>query len=154
MKSALLERAPAGATGFGPSSFGAPAPSSPATGNWCVVPRCTIKAEKCQGGLKIRCSCDDEVSCATLQNLCKMLADGTCSCCCTLNGISVCQCNLTLGICTCEYTKDGVCITCKSGDKACCEIIQSCCDCLSKCLESGCCCYVSFHNTPVCCGCC
>jgi hypothetical protein len=47
-----------------------------------------------------------------------------------------------------------VCITCKSGDKACCELIQACCDCLSKCLDSGCFCYVSFHNTPVCCGCC
>jgi hypothetical protein len=83
-----------------------------------------------------------------------MLADGMCSCCCTLNGIAVCQCNLACGICTCESTKDGVCITCKSGDKACCEIIQACCDCLSQCLHSGCCCYVSFHNTPVCCGCC
>jgi len=154
MKSAMLERAPMGATGFASSSMGAPAPSSPATGNWCVVPRCTMKVEKCAGGMKLRCSCDDEVSCGTLQNLCKMLCDGMCSCCCTMNGICVCQCNLTMGICTCEYTKDGVCITCKSGDKACCEMIQACCDCLSKCLESGCCCYVSFHNTPVCCGCC
>ena len=147
MSSAILERAPIGATGFGTSGLGASAPSSPGTGNWCVVPRCTIKVEKCQGGLKLKCHCDDEVSAATLQNLCKMLGDGLCSCCCTLNGISICQCNLACGICTCEVTKDGVCITCKSGDKA-------CCDCLSGCLDAGCCCYVSFHNTPVCCGSC
>ena len=69
-----------------------------------------------------------------------------------MNGICVCQCNLAMGICTVECTKDGVCITCKSGDKACCEMVQACCDCLAKCLDSGCCCYVSFHNTPVCCG--
>ena len=123
--------------GSEPTGFSAPAPAAPGTGNWCVVPRCTIKVEKCQGGMKIKCACDDEVSCATLQNLCKMLADGMCSCCCTLNGICVCQCNLACGICTCECTKDGVCITCKSGDKACCEMIQACCDCLSKCLECG-----------------
>ena len=96
-----------------------------------------MKVEKCQGGMKINCKCDDEVSCATLQNLCKMLCDGMCSCCCTLNGMSVCQCNLTCGICTCECTKDGVCITCKSGDKACCDMIQACCDCLSKCLRAA-----------------
>ncbi|MEX0678672.1 MAG: hypothetical protein WD063_16450 [Pirellulales bacterium] len=113
-----------------------------------------MKVEKCPGGLKLKCSCDDEISAATLQNLCKMLGDGLCSCSCTLNGISICQCHLACGICTCELTKDGVCITCKSGDKACGEIIQACQECLSKCLEAGCCCYVSFHSTPVCCGSC
>ena len=112
MSSAILERAPLGATGFGTSGMSMPAQASPGAGSFCVVPRCTM------------------------------------------NGICVCQCNLACGMCTCEYTKDGVCITCKSGDKACCEMIQACCDCLSKCLDSGCCCYVSFHNTPVCCGCC
>ncbi len=154
MSSAILEKAPHGAHAFGHASFAAPAPASPATGSYCVVPRCTMKVEKCQGGFKLKCSCDDEVSCGTLQNLCKMLADGLCSCCCTLNGICVYQCNLACGICTCEYTKDGVCITCKSGDKACCDICQACGDCLQKCLEAGCHCYVSFHNTPCCCGSC
>ena len=152
MSSAILERGSMGATSFGTS--GAPATTTPTAGNWCVVPRCTMKVEKCQGGMKIHCKCDDDVSCATLQNLCKMLCDGMCSCCCTLNGMCVCQCNLTCGICTVECTKDGVCITCKSGDKACCEMIQACCDCLCKCLESGCCCYVCFGNTCCCCGTC
>ena len=151
----LLERAgalfpsPAGPSA-GPQSFPA---AAPATTNWCVLPRCKIKIEKCAGGLKIDCCCDDEVACGALQNLCKMLAGGMCSLCCTLNGIVVCQCNLTCGFCKCEYTADGVCITCTSGDKRCCEMLQACCDCLCACLEAGCCCYVSFNNSPVCCAC-
>ena len=86
-------------------------------------------------GCKIHCRCDDEVARGTLQNLCRMLSDGLCSCCCTWNGISCCQCNFTLGICKCEYTKDGCCITCTSGDKACCAMIQACCDCLQHLLR-------------------
>jgi hypothetical protein len=135
-----------------------PAPAGLSTGapaaSWCVVPRCTMKVEKCTGGLKIHCSCDDDVSCATLQNLCKTLAGGLCSCCATLNGLMVCQCNLTCGICKCECTKDGCCISCTSGDKACAAILQSCCETLECCLKSGCCCYCCFNNTPICCGTC
>jgi len=149
----LLERHTFGATSHAhPAQAQFPA-ASPAAGTWCVVPRCTVKVEKTQTGCKIWCKCDDEVATATVQNLCKMLADGLCSLCCTLNGICVCQCNLTCGICKCEYTKDGVCISCTSGDKACCEMIQACCDCCSQCLKNGCCCYVCFNNNPVCCGC-
>jgi hypothetical protein len=120
---------------------------SPAGANWCVLPRCEVEFEKCTGGFKIHCRCEDEVACGTLQNLCRMLCDGLCSICC-------CQCNLTCGTCKCEFTKDGCCISCTSGDKACCAILQSCCDCLSTCCTSGCCCYISFNNTPVCCGTC
>ena len=57
---------------------------SPATANWCVLPRCEVEFEKCTGGFKIHCRCEDEVACGTLQNLCRMLCDGLCSCCCTL----------------------------------------------------------------------
>jgi hypothetical protein len=127
--------------------------SSPTTGGWCVVPRCKLTFEKCAGGLKIHCKCDDAVSCATLQNLCNSLAAGTCSCCCTCNGIQCCACNLCCGLCKCECTKDGVCISCTSGDKACCDMLQSCCDCLSCLCKSGCCCYVCFGGVAVCCGC-
>jgi hypothetical protein len=154
--STLLERsasavAPFGGTtqGWQPTSYPA---GSPASANWCVLPRCKVKFEKCTGGFKIHCKCEDEIACGTLQNLCRMLSDGLCSCNCTCNGISVCQCNLTCGICKCEYTKDGCCISCTSGDKACCDMIQACCNCLSTCCESGCCCYISFNNTPICCG--
>ena len=120
---------------------------------WCVVPRCSIKFEKCEGGFKIHCRCDDDVACATLQSLCRSLAGGMCSCCCTLNGITVCQCNLTCGITRCEYTKDGCCITCLSGDDACCSMLQSCCDTLACCAKQGCCCYVCINGTPICCAC-
>jgi hypothetical protein len=33
-------------------------------------------------------------------------------------------------------------------------MLQSCCECLAHCLKAGCCCYVCFNNTPVCCGTC
>ena len=33
-----------------------------------------------------------------------------------MNGMMVCCCNLTMGMCKCEMTEDGVCITCTSGD--------------------------------------
>jgi hypothetical protein len=151
----MLER---GATmpGMGGAAFGATATpgAQPTTGNYCVLPRCTIKLEKCAGGCKITCSCEDEVACGALQNLCKMLAGGMCSLCCTWNGMTMCQCNLCCGSCKCEMTKDGCCITCTSGDKQCCEMLQSCCACLKTCLDAGCCCYVCFNNTPVCCGSC
>ncbi len=113
-----------------------------------------MKIEKCTGGLKIHCHCEDDVACHTLHHLCDALVGGLCSCCCTLNGLCVCQCNLTCGICKCENTKDGCTITCTSGDKACCAILQSCCATLQCCLEQGCCCYVCFNNTPCCCGTC
>jgi hypothetical protein len=32
--------------------------------------------------------------------------------------------------------------------------LQACADCCNKCCENGCCCYVCFGNTPVCCGSC
>ncbi len=151
----MLERMGAGIPGMGspaagPQMLPGVTPGAP---NWCVLPRCKIRVEKCAGGIKVTCSCEDDVGCAALQNLCKMLAAGTCGLCCTWNGIALCQCNLACGFCKCEYTADGVCITCTSGDKRCCEMLQACCDCIACCLQAGCCCYVSFNNTPVCCGC-
>ena len=133
---------------------GSPSAMPGAGPNWCAVPRCTMRAEKCKGGMKLYCSCEDEVACGALQNLCKMFAEGTCNFCCTFNGICVCQCNLVCGTCKWEATKDGCCFTCISGDKACCDMIQACCDCLSGCLEAGCCCTASLGGTPICCGCC
>jgi hypothetical protein len=156
MSSALLvERPGAGTFGFGGPAIGAASTAAqPGTTNWCVLPRCEMKFEKCAGGCKITCQCDDEVACATLQNLCKSLAGGLCSCCCTCNGIPCCQCNFALCHCQCECTKSGVCITCTTGDKACCDMIQACCECLAACCKAGCCCYLCFNNTPVCCSTC
>lgn len=153
MASAMLERAPTAASAVNFGFQAGPAPTAtPSSTNWCLLPRCELKFEKCAGGCKIYCVCPDEVSCATLQNLCNMVCDGLCNCCCTLNGVTCCQVNLCCGTCRCETTKNGCCITWTSGDKACCELIQSCCDTLACCCENGCCCYISFGNTAVCCG--
>ena len=75
--------------------------------NMLMVPRCTMKMEKCTGGMKITCMCDDPMACSMMQNLCMMLQGGMCSCCCMMNGMMVCCCNLTMGMCKCEMTKDG-----------------------------------------------
>jgi hypothetical protein len=88
-----------------------------------------------------------------MQNLCSQLAGGMCGCCCTLNGMTVYSCNLAMGLCRCDMTDKGVCITCTSGDAKCCEMIQACCDCLSCLLNAGCNCCVTLNNTPIACGC-
>jgi hypothetical protein len=154
--SMMMDRSTVGMPGMNVSSVpgvGTPAGVSPST-NWLMVPRCTLKVEKCKDGMKITCSCDDKTSCSMVQNLCTMLAGGMCSCCCMMNGVTVFCCNLMMGMCKCEMTKDGVCLTCTSGDAKCCEMIQSCCDTLCCMMKSGCTCCVLVHNTPVCCGCC
>ena len=154
----MMERTGMGMPGTGTPGMGMPGMGAPTTvpssTNWLMVPRCTFKVEKCQGGMKITCSCDDKMACSMVQNLCTMLQGGMCTCCCMLNGMMVCCCNLTMGMCKCETTKDGVCLTCTSGDKACCDMIQACCDCLATMLKAGCTCCLLLNNTPVCCGCC
>jgi hypothetical protein len=140
-----------GMPGMGTPTMGAPTGVPTAT-NYMMVPRCTFKMEKCTGGMKITCSCDDKAACSMVQNLCTMLAGGMCSCCCMMNGMMVCYCNFTMGMCHCEMTADGCCITCTSGDAKCCEMIQACCDCLGKMMEAGCTCCFLMNNTPVCCG--
>ena len=153
----MMERAGMGMQGMGMPAMGAPAVGAPAgmpaAANWMMVPRCTMKMEKCSGGMKITCSCDDKMAASMVQNLCTMLAGGMCSCYCMMNGMVVCQCNLCCGNCKCEMTKDGCCITCTSGDKACCNMLQACCDCMECCMEAGCMCCVCFGGTPVCCCC-
>jgi hypothetical protein len=144
--------------------MGMPAMGSPAMGtmpmggtgmapNMVMVPRCTFTVEKCQGGMKVTCKCEDPNACAMVQNLCQMLAGGMCSMSCMLNGMVVCCCNLTMGLCKCEMTKDGCCLSCTSGDPKCGEMIQGCCDCIAACLKAGCTCCLMMSGTPVCCGC-
>jgi len=144
-------------TGMGTAGMGTPGMATsmgmPAGMNMMMVPRCTLKFEKCTGGMKINCTCDDKMACSMMQNLCTMLAGGMCSCCMMMNGMMVCGCNLTMGMCKCEMTDKGVCVTCTSGDAKCCEMIQACCDCMSTMLKAGCTCCVMMNNTPVCCGC-
>lgn len=130
-----------------------PSMGMPQATNMMMVPRCTMKIEKCQGGLKISCVCDDKTACGMMQNLCQMLQGGMCSCCLTMNGLMVCCCNLTMGMCKCDMTDKGCTITCTSGDAKCCEMIQACGECMSCMLKAGCTCCVLMNNTPVCCGC-
>jgi len=142
----------AGMGTMGQTGMTSPA-SMPTTTNMMMVPRCTMKFEKCTGGMKIMCSCDDTMARSMMQNLCTMLAGGMCSCCMMMNGMMVCCCNLTMGMCKCEMTADGCVMTCTSGDPKCCEMIQACCDCMTAMMHAGCTCCVMMNNTPVCCGC-
>jgi hypothetical protein len=132
-----------------------PTPTTPAMAPAAMmVPRCTMRIEKCTGGCKITCVCDDKMACSMMQNLCTMMTGGLCSCCTMYNGMCVCTCNLTMGMCRCETTESGVVLTCTSGDAQCCEMIQACADCLCCHLEAGCSCCMLLNNTPVCCGSC
>ncbi|MGH7173336.1 MAG: hypothetical protein ACRELG_23890 [Gemmataceae bacterium] len=140
-----------GMPGMGASTMGTPT-GVPSTSGYVMVPRCTIKFEKCQGGMKIICSCDDQMACSMMQNLAAMMQGGMCSCCTMFNGMTVCTCNLTFGMCKCEMTDKGICITCTSGDSKCSEMIQACCDCISCMVQDGCTCCVMMNNTPIACG--
>jgi hypothetical protein len=154
----MMERTGMGLPGMAPPGMGASTLGAPAGiqagASWLMVPRCTFKVETTKTGMRIACSCDDKVACSTLQNLCTMLAGGMCSCTAMMNGMLVYTCNFTMGLCSCESTKDGVSVTCTSGDARCAEMIQACCNCLAALLKAGCTCCLMMNNTPVCCGTC
>jgi hypothetical protein len=146
----MMERPMTGMSGMGGAGMsGASAPAM--APNMVMVPRCTMKVEKCAGGMKMTCTCDDPAGCAMMQNLCQLMAGGMCSVCCMMNGMMVCCCNLTMGLCKCEMTKDGCTVTCTSGDKTCEAMIQGCCDCVTACMKAGCTCCLMMGGTPVCC---
>jgi hypothetical protein len=151
----MLERGASGLAGLGMPGLttgqAAPAGMAPVAG-MMMVPRCAIKFEKCTGGCKIICHCEDKLAVSMVQNLCTMLSGGLCSCCTIFNGMITCNCNFTMGMCRCECTESGVILHCTSGDTHCCEMIQGCCDCCSCMLESGCTCCLMLNHTPVCCG--
>ena len=152
----MMERTGMGMPGMGVPGMGVPTmgpqTGAPTSGSYVMVPRCTMKFEKCAGGMKVSCSCDDKMACSMMQNLCTMLAGGMCSCCVMLNGMTVCCYNYTMGMCKCEMTETGVYFTCTSGDPQCSEMIQACCDCVSVMMNAGCTCCFLMNNTPVCCG--
>ncbi len=155
MTGMMTERAGMGMPGMGVGAAGAPmmgAPAAATAASWMMVPRGAIKMARCQGGMKITCACSDAVAAGMVQNLCTMLAGGMCSCFMMMNGMMVCGCNLVMGMCKCEMTKDGVSITCTSGDAKCAEMIQACCDGMAALLKGGCTCYLMMNHTPVCCG--
>jgi hypothetical protein len=138
-------------------TYPTPAVATPTTvpvgANWLMVPRCSsFKFEKCQGGFKVTCVCDDKVAGSMVQNLCSMLAGGVFSCCAVWNGMPVCYYNFTYGLCKYETVDNGVCVTCTSGDPQCASMIQHCCECLVAMVQAGCTCFALVNNTPFCCG--
>src|SRR5580698_3615797 len=121
MSSMMMERTGMGMQGMSMPGMGTPTMGSPtgmpASTNWMMVPRCTFKMEKCTGGMKMTCTCDDPMAGSMMQQLCNVLAGGMCSCCMVMNGNVLCLCNLTMGMCKCEATDKGLTLTCISGDK-------------------------------------
>jgi hypothetical protein len=86
-----------------------------------------------------------------LQNLCDMLAGSMMSCCMMNNGMMMACFNMTMGMCKADMMKNGVTITCTSGDEQCCKMIQECCDCMMAMMKCGCSCCLCLNNMPVCC---
>ena len=140
----MMERTGMGMPGMAMPGMGAspmaPGSATSTAPGYVMVPRCTMKFEKVSGGMKVVCVCDDTTACSMLQNLCTMLGGGMHSCGVTLNGMPVCTCNLTMGMCRCEMTDKGVTFHCTSGDAKCCEMIQACCDCMAAMMKAGCAC--------------
>ncbi len=138
---------------MGASTMPAPMMGGMASMNMMMIPRCTMKMEKCDGGMKMMCSCADATAAAMMQNLCTMMGGSMVSCCMMMNGMMMMCCNMAMGMCTCEMTKDGMCMMWTSGDAKCCAMIQACCDAMMEMMKNGCTCCMSMNNTPVCCGC-
>src|ERR1700733_11288856 len=135
----VMERAGMGMPGMGHASAGpmgstGPMPTSP---QWMMVPRCKIKMEKCTGGMKMTCACDDAMSATMLQNLCSMMAGGMCGCCMMMNGVMKCYCIKGMGMFMCEPTKYCVYITCTIFDPACCAMIVAICHCMAAKAKAG-----------------
>jgi hypothetical protein len=120
--------------------------------NMMMIPRGTMKMEKCDGGMKVMCTTTDATACAMMQNLCTMLSGGMVSMCMMMNGMMMMNCNMMMGMCKCEMMQDGISMTCTSGDAMMCKMIQGCCDCMMCMMDCGCTTVMCMNNTPVCCG--
>ncbi len=118
-----------------------------------MMPRCTMKMEKCVGGMKCMMTCDDKTAAEMLKNLCMMMQGGMCSMCCMCSGMMCCCHNMgMMGMCKMEMTDMGCTMMCTSGDKNCEMMIQACCDCMMKCMMApGCCCMMMMNGMPMCC---
>jgi len=122
--------------------------------NMMMIPSCTMKMEKCDGGMKMMCMSDDMMAVGMMQNMAKMLCGGMVSCSMMMNGMMMMTCNMMMGMCKMEMTKNGMMMTCTSGDADCCKMIQCCCDAMMAMMMAGCTCCMSMNNTPCCCGTC
>ena len=117
-----------------------------------MAPRCTMKMEKCAGGMKIMCMCEDKTSAEMMKNLCMMTQGGMMSCCMMMNGMMCCCCNLgVMGMCKMEMMEMGCMMSCMSGDKGCEKMIQACCDCMNSMMMLGMSCCMMMNGMPICC---
>ncbi|HEX3018994.1 MAG TPA: hypothetical protein VHP36_01770 [Chitinispirillaceae bacterium] len=121
--------------------------------NMMMVPRCTMKMECTEMGMKIMCSTKDEMASAMMQNLCTMMSGSMMSCCMMMNGMPMMTINMTKGMCKCEMTNDGMCMTWCSKETECAMMIQQCCKAMISMMDCGCCSMIMMNGTPVCCSC-
>lgn len=117
----------------------------------CLL-RCEMRMERCEGGCKITCSCDNADDCCSLQAICEAMAGKMCCMTCSRDGEMICHCSMSCcGNCECKMTADGVCISCTSADCNCADLIQAMCDCIRRCQACGCECTLCFDEKAVCC---
>ena len=148
MDRSMMGMSPAGA------GMGMNMPMAAGGMNMMMIPRCTMKMEKCKDGMKMMCMATDETAAAMMQNLCTMLAGGMMSMHMMMNGMMMMTCNMMMGMCKVDMTADGVCVTWSCGDAKTCKMIQECCQCMMTMMECGCTCCVCMNCTPMCCATC
>jgi len=123
----------------------------PAGGMGMMIPRCTVRMEKMQGGMRMHCTGMDEMATKMMQHAVAMMGSGMMSCAMMMNGMMAMRCNMIMGLCKCEMTADGMMVTYTSGDAQCAAMIQQCCDSMMMMMANGCTCCVMMNNMPVCC---
>jgi hypothetical protein len=133
--------------GMAPPQSGMSA-AKPAT---LMVPRCTFEVEKCKGGMKVTCSCDDKVAFGMLATLCLMLQGGTAGFYGLLNGMTLYYFQV-LGSGKYEQGDGWVCFTFTSTEPGGIRMLQDTCDHLLSLLRSGLTCWLTMNNTAVCAG--
>ena len=111
---------------------------------------CEIRMEECRQGCKIYCTCDDEATCAALQNLCNMIENCVCSVRCIRDGEMCCECCFDCCDCTCQMLMNGICLCCSTDDKDCMKMIQAMCKCLCCCHDCGCEYNICVNGAPIC----
>ncbi|MBV9850317.1 MAG: hypothetical protein JO250_11630 [Armatimonadetes bacterium] len=119
--------------------------------NMMMMPRCTMSMEMCEGGMRMTCRCEDPMGAQMMQSLCQMMEGAACSCCCLMNGMCLCMCNMMMATCKCEMMDGGVMMTCTSGDMMMAKMIQACGECMMGMMDAGCLCCVMMGGMPVCC---
>lgn len=120
--------------------------------NMMMAPRCTMKMEKCTGGMKVTCTSNDKTSAEMMRNLCMMMQGGMMCCCMMMNGMMCCCCNMgMMGTCKIDLMDMGCVMTCTSGDMNCAKMIQACCDCMMGMMMPGCTCCMMMNGMPICC---